>query len=131
MIREILTDNHPILLQKATPVAQEEFATISELVTDLIETMRHADLVGIAAPQIGISKRIFISETLEKNEAGEKEKRTHVFINPEITYRSESQVVDYEGCGSVPDCFGPVKRSRKVTVKYANEIGEILSLTAE
>jgi peptide deformylase len=96
MIRDILTDNHPILLQKAIPVESHELPNISELIADLVDTMRSADLVGLAAPQIGISKRVFVAEVLEKNQDGEKEKQLHAFINPEFIYRSESQTTEYE-----------------------------------
>lgn len=91
------------------------------LVKDMIETMYDADGVGLAAPQVGILKRIFVIDV------GEGPK---VFINPEILEKSGSQV-DVEGCLSVPNQQDEVERPYKVKVKALNENGEEFVVEAE
>jgi peptide deformylase len=96
--------------------------------------MRHHNLVGMAAPQIGRSLRIFVTEirktTYRKNISDVDAVR--VFINPRLVEKSKQQVVGYEGCGSVASAllFGPVKRPRTVTVSAQDAEGRRLQLKA-
>jgi len=82
------------------------------LIEDMVETMRHANGVGLAAPQVGVLKRLVVIEC----EEGE----LHVLINPEITERDGEQT-GYEGCLSVPGKTGIVTRPMHVIVKALNE----------
>lgn len=94
---------------------------ILTLLDDMAETMYNANGVGLAAPQIGILKRIAVIDTGD----GLIE-----LINPEIIEKSGSQTAD-EGCLSVPGRYGKVERPQKVTVRAKNRYGEIFELSGE
>jgi len=87
-----------------------------KLIVDLKETMKREDGVGIAAPQVDVHKRVIIVDLPDRGPTG--------FFNPEITERSFKMVDSTEGCLSVPECSGIVKRHRGVTVHAWNENGE-------
>ena len=89
----------------------------------MLDTMYEAEGVGLAAPQVGILKKIVVIDI--GDETG-----VHVLINPEITSKSGSQIGD-EGCLSVPGVFEEVERPNIVTVKAQNENGENITLTGE
>ena len=93
-----------------------------DLIKDMAETMYTDSGVGLAAPQVGISKRII---TIDGEEDG-----LIVLINPMIV-KSEGEVVAEEGCLSVPGIYSQVKRSSKVTVKALNENGDPIEITKE
>lgn len=117
-LRIIRTDDDPVLRKKARVV--EKFDTrIKVLVEDMIETMYDADGVGLAAPQIGILKRVLVIDIYD--ETGVK-----VLINPEIVSQYGSNT-DVEGCLSVPGVNGLVERPESMVVKGFDENGvEIL-----
>jgi peptide deformylase len=110
----------------AEPVATPLDASDRALLETMATAMRQAGLVGIAAPQVGVSKRIFLTEIPQMNSRGLAGDGLRIFINPEIVEFSEEKVVDYEGCGSVADAnlFGEVERSQAVTVHYVDEKGQ-------
>lgn len=105
-----------------------------KVIKDLIDSMRHHNLVGMAAPQIGRGLRVFVTEirktTYRKNISDVDAVR--VFINPRLVEKSKQQVVGYEGCGSVASAllFGPVKRPRTVTVTAQDATGQRFKLKA-
>jgi len=95
--------------------------------------MRYQGLVGMAAPQIGINRRIFVSEirkTKTRTRSGIDPVRS--FINPKIINSSRKQVVGYEGCGSVAcsGLFGNVKRAQSLTIEAFDEKGKKFKLYA-
>ena len=110
----------------AKPVGTPLDAGDRALLQTMAIAMRQARLVGIAAPQVGVSKRIFLTEIPETNGRGLAGDSLRVFINPQIVQFSEEKVVDYEGCGSVADAnlFGKVERSYAVTVRYLDQDGQ-------
>src|SRR5919205_1839651 len=105
MIRPILVVGNPVLRQKAKRVSQID-KPIQRLIDDMIETMKAAPGVGLAAPQIGVPLRLAVIEVDEK---------ITVIINPEIVKRHGESELD-EGCLSVPGFWGKLHRSEKVTV---------------
>jgi peptide deformylase len=111
----------PILREKAIPVSKVD-SDIRELVDDMIETMYVEGGVGLAAPQIGISKRIIIIDTEEKG--------VIVLINPVIIKR-EGETKEEEGCLSVPGIFSIVKRSAVITVEALDLDEKKIRLTQE
>jgi len=113
MIRPILVVGHPVLRQKAKRISSID-KPIHRLIDDMIETMRAAPGVGLAAPQIGIPLRLAVIEVDEK---------VTVIINPEIIKRSGEAKLD-EGCLSVPGFWGQVMRSEKVSVKALDRNGK-------
>lgn len=97
--------------------------------------MRFHQLVGMAAPQIGVSKQIFVTE-IRKTATRMKLKQldtVRVFINPRIIHASKKQKIGYEGCGSVAQAqlFAPVSRSRRVVIEALDENGKPFRLEAQ
>ncbi|MBI4495258.1 MAG: peptide deformylase [Chloroflexi bacterium] len=110
-IRPILVVGNPVLRQKAKRVPRID-RSIEELVDDMVETMRDAPGVGLAAPQIGVSLRIAVIEVDHK---------VTVLINPEII-KLKGECEPEEGCLSVPGYWGCAKRAESVVVK-ARDLG--------
>ena len=119
MVRTILKYGEPLLEKVADPVTDFDSADLSELIADMWETMYAAKGVGLAAPQIGSSKRISVIDT----SVGEDETKKIVIINPEIVSRDGKQTGE-EGCLSIPGFREPVTRSSKVTIRAQNEKGD-------
>ena len=117
-IRDIVKDGDPLLRKKSHPVEKFD-GRLHALLDDMLETMRSADGVGIAAPQVGILRRAVICE-LEV--PGKEEGEILEMINPLITEKSGEQV-GAEGCLSVPGRNGITKRPMKVTVKAQDRNG--------
>lgn len=126
MVRKILKYGEPVLERTADPVTEFDTAEIRELIADMWETMYAAKGVGLAAPQIGLSKRISVIDT----SVGEDESKKIVIINPEILSREGSQTGE-EGCLSIPGFRDQVKRANKVTVRAHNERGEAVEIEGE
>jgi len=120
-ILEIKEYGEPVLREKALPV-KEITPEILNFIKDMAETMYADSGVGLAAPQVGVSKRIIIVD-------GEEDGLI-VLINP-IIVKSEGEVVGEEGCLSIPGIYSQVKRSSKVTVKALNENGDSIEITKE
>jgi peptide deformylase len=113
MIRPILVVGNPVLRQKAKRVSQVD-KPIQRLIDDMIETMRAAPGVGLAAPQIGVPLRLAVIEVDDK---------VTVIINPEIIKTSGEGELD-EGCLSVPGFWGVVNRAERVSVKALDRSGK-------
>ena len=126
MVRKILKYGEPILEQPAEAVTDFDSPEVRELIADMWETMYAAKGVGLAAPQIGLSKRISVIDI----SVGEDEAQKLVIINPEIT-ASEGKQTGEEGCLSIPGFREPVTRANKVTVRAQNENGETVELCGE
>lgn len=110
----------PVLLSAAMPVADDEFnGDLKNLVDNMFDTMYEAGGVGLAAPQVSISKRIFVMDV--PGEEGESQKLT--FINPEIV-TVEGEQTGEEGCLSFPGLFQVIKREMRVIARAKNETGE-------
>lgn len=101
--------------------------SIKELAKDMLDTMYDAPGIGLAAPQIGVMKRIVVMDL-----AGEDETPTPlVMINPEITHFGEQMQVTEEGCLSIPELYYEVERPNEVTVTYTDLEGKEVTLDAE
>lgn len=110
----------PVLLTVGKPVGPEEFgADLEKLVEDMFQTMEHAGGVGLAAPQVGVSRRLFVMDV--PVEDGEDER--HVLVNPEIVHIEGEQIGD-EGCLSFPGLYQTVKREMRVIARAQNLKGE-------
>ncbi|HWF48140.1 MAG TPA: peptide deformylase [Bryobacteraceae bacterium] len=123
MAYKIVKYGDPVLERKAEPVTDFDTPELEQLIADMWETMYAAKGVGLAAPQVGVSKRISVIDV----SAGEDESKKLVIINPEIVSREGSQTGE-EGCLSIPGFREPVTRSKTVTVRAQNERGEIVEL---
>jgi peptide deformylase len=118
----------PVLLSVGKPVADDEFNNeLDGFVADMFVTMEDAGGVGLAAPQVGVSRRIFVMDTPnEDNDSSER----HVLINPEIITVEGEQVGD-EGCLSFPGLFQVVKREMRVIARAQNVKGEEFELDVQ
>ena len=115
-LRKIVTLPEPVLRRKARPVTDFGPA-LQTLVDDMIETMRQAPGVGLAAPQVGISDRLIVVEYFVNDELEDSPRKLYVVVNPEITAQSEETELGIEGCLSLPGLQGDVERVLAVTVK--------------
>ncbi|MGL4847953.1 MAG: peptide deformylase [Clostridium sp.] len=120
-IRNIRKNGDDVLRKKSKVVDKIDNRTLV-LIEDMIDTMYEADGVGLAAPQVGVLKRIFVVDIYD--DFGPR-----IFINPEILDVKGSQVGE-EGCLSAPGEFGDVDRPNYVKVKALNEKGEQFTLEA-
>ncbi len=135
----IFTYPEPVLSKKAVPVT-EFTPKLAKLVKDMLFTMYHAPGIGLAAPQIGESLRLFVLDVdYERepftNSAGKEEYKLSdfnpmVLINPVITGKSGSTTYE-EGCLSVPGVYEEVKRHKSVHVRYQDLSGEFHELDAD
>ena len=126
MVLKILKYGAPVLEQVAEPVIDFDTGELREVINNMWESMYAAKGVGLAAPQIGLGKRISVIDT----SAGEDESKKLVIINPEILEKSGSQTGE-EGCLSIPGFREPVTRANYVRVRAWNENGEMLELSGE
>src|SRR6266851_5471419 len=117
MIRPILVVGNPVLRQKAKKVTQVD-RPIQKLIDDMIETMKVAPGVGLAAPQIGVPLRLAVIDVEDK---------ITVIVNPEIVKRIGEVELD-EGCLSVPGFWGRLNRAEKVSVKALDRHGKELRI---
>jgi peptide deformylase len=125
MRRDILLWPHPLLKQKAPPVAQVDDA-VRALVADLFETMYAAEGVGLAATQVGAMQRVLVLDTTSR----QPELRPLAMVNPVIV-SAEGETVYAEGCLSLPGEVEDVERAAVVTVRYLDEQGCAQTLRCE
>jgi peptide deformylase len=124
-VREIITLPDKRLRLKSEPVKRID-ASIRKLVEDLFETMYDAPGIGLAAIQIGVAKRVVTMDLSKKEDNHEPQ----VFINPEITWKSEETSKYEEGCLSIPEYYEEVERPAKVKVKYLDLEGKTHEIEA-
>ncbi len=150
-LRTIVTLPEPVLYRKARPVKKFD-QNLQTLIDDMIDTMRDAPGVGLAAPQVGISERLIVVEYAEEptplqlppnseNLGGEKEggdeeqkeikPKLYVMINPEIVKTSEETVMGIEGCLSIPGLVGEVERFSEIQIKGLNRRGQPMKVKAK
>lgn len=127
-IRKIITLPDPVLRKKARKVV--EFGPeLQELIDDMIETMRVAPGVGLAAPQVGVSSRVIVVEYGD-DEDEEAPKKLYTVVNPEIVRASSETVTGIEGCLSIPEMVGSVERWQSVTIRGVNRRNQPIKLKA-
>jgi peptide deformylase len=132
-VRDIIVVDHPVLRRKAKKIAKIT-AEHRKLIEDMIETMRAAPGVGLAAPQVGVSERLIVVEWADEPEHEDdppRKKKLFVVLNPELVRASEEMVRGTEGCLSVPGWVGDVLRHEAVTVRGLNRNGEKIKIEAE
>jgi peptide deformylase len=122
----VLTAPDPRLKVKAKPVAKVD-AAVRKLMDDMLETMYLAPGIGLAAPQVGVAKRVIVLDIAGKDE----EPAPLRMANPEIIWKSEEMVTQEEGCLSVPEHYADVKRPAKIRVRYLDHENEIRELEAD
>jgi len=126
MVRKIVKYGEAALEQPSETVTEFDTPELHELIADMWETMYAAKGVGLAAPQIGVAKRVSVIDIT----VGEDEAQKLVIINPEILSKEGKQTGE-EGCLSIPGFREPVTRSNKVTIRAQNEKGEFFEMSGE
>ena len=144
-LREIVTLPDPILRRKARPVSAFD-KNLQTLIDDMIETMRAAPGVGLAAPQVGVSERLIVVEYAEPPEVDEApgeegslpekpvpevKPKLYVVANPVIMKASSETVPGVEGCLSIPGLVGEVERYDRVQIAGLNRRGQPMKIKAE
>jgi peptide deformylase len=124
-VREILLIGDPILTRKSAPVERVD-EEIVRLARDMVETVHAAPGVGLAAPQLGVGKRVIVVDL----SVGEDESALHVLVNPEILSK-EGEAVCEEGCLSVPDIREKVSRPYRVVVRGLDLEGRNVEVEGE
>ena len=121
-LRKIITVPNEVLRKKTQKVKVFD-DNLRTLIDDMVETMRDAPGVGLAAPQIGILEQIVVIEFGDEEDE-EAPAKLYTVVNPEITRMSNDKVMGVEGCLSVPGIVGDVERSTSIVVKGQNRNGQ-------
>ena len=125
-VRKILTIPDPVLRKKSDLVKKVN-KDIKNLMNDMIQTMYEAPGIGLAAIQIGVPKRVVVMDLSKDPE----KKIPMYFINPEITWRSNSNSTYEEGCLSIPNQFAKIDRPEKCNLKFLDYDGNPKEIKAE
>src|SRR5512139_1268299 len=128
----IYSVDHPEQLKVLRSKSRKVQAVTPKLVAlaeQMLETMREANGVGLAAPQVGVSQRFFVVE-LPEDEENNQPRETYILFNPEIV-KSRGEQIGYEGCLLIPGYIGEVARHEQVAIKGLDEKGRPVRLKAE
>ncbi len=125
-IMPILIAPEPVLKEVAKPVEAIDDG-VRALMDDMLETMYDANGVGLAAPQVGVSKRIVVIDTAKDGET----RRPIRMVNPEIAWESDEKVTLEEGCLSFPQQYADVTRPTRVQVRYTDENEKVQTLECD
>jgi peptide deformylase len=134
-ILKVARMGHPVLRAKARPIAPNDLKhpALQNLIDDMMDTMAEYHGVGLAAPQIHESLRVFVGilDTITPEEGGQDapDPEPIAVINPEITPIGDEVIEDWEGCLSIPDIRGRVPRAREIRLRGFNREGQRLDLT--
>ena len=141
----ILVIPEPVLKQVAEPVVEVD-DEVRRLLADMLETMYDAPGIGLAAPQIGVSRRLVVVDVAERSvaendegpvtampdaDAAPVEPQPIKLVNPEIVWASEERSRYEEGCLSIPDYYEEVERPARVRVRYLDETGAAQEIEAD
>ncbi len=124
-VREILIIGHPMLVKKAEPVDRID-EDIVRLAEDMVETVHAAPGIGLAAPQVGVSKRVIVVDM----SVGQNKDDLIILVNPEVAGK-EGEITCEEGCLSVPDIRENVTRPYRVTVRGLDLKGRTVEVEGE
>jgi peptide deformylase len=134
-IREIITPKNPVLRKKARKVTKFDDPKLDKLIDDMVETMLDAPGVGLAAPQVAVSRRIIVvrlpDDEDSKEEYGKDAGVLYEVVNPEIIRRSGEMVEGIEACLSIPGYYGKVDRHTAVTVRGYDRQGKEMRIKAK
>jgi peptide deformylase len=126
IVKNIVQIGNPILNQKSKLVKNINSVSTKKVIKNLKDSVRYHDLVGLASSQINSKLKLFVTEVRQTPFRNPKTiDKLRIYINPRITWMSKSQVIIYEGCGSVAyaKLFGPVKRPETIIIKALDENG--------
>lgn len=118
MILPIYAYGHPVLRKETAPLTAD-YPELPALIENMFATMYKASGIGLAAPQVGLSLRLFVIDTLQLDEEGQPaEGMKRAFINPEIIEEHGTPWSYEEGCLSIPDVHGNVSRQPQIKIRY-------------
>src|SRR3954452_3111869 len=135
-ILKVARMGHPVLRGRAKALDPGDIKSsrVQHLIDDMFETMREYQGVGLAAPQVHVSLRLFVAGFApdEDDEPSDRSSRVPLMavINPEITPEGTESVEDWEGCLSIPDIRGRVPRARQITVRAYDRKGKRIEIKA-
>ncbi len=124
----VFDEDSAVLRQKAKKVRRFG-PELEKLAQDMIETMREAHGIGLAAPQVGLAIRMFVAE-LPEDEEDPQSGRVYVLVNPKIIKASREEVEAEEGCLSIPGIYGDVWRAEEVVVRAQDTSGKEFRIRA-
>jgi peptide deformylase len=124
-VLEIVTYPNPVLTRRAEEVEKVD-GTIRKLISDMVDTMYANDGIGLAAPQVGVSKRVVVVDV----RLYEQSSSLISIVNPEVVAEGE-EVIHEEGCLSVPECVEGIKRKTWIKVRGLNERGREIEVEGE
>jgi peptide deformylase len=122
MVLPILTYPNPLLKKKTETIEDPKSPEIKELIFDMLETLKDANGMGLAAPQVGKSVRLCVIKC---------DRKTYILINPKIKSKSLRKETLEEGCLSFPGEYIPIKRHKKVKVTAFDRHGKKIEIKAE
>ena len=125
-VREIVLMGDPVLREVAEEV-QDFDEELRELVREMFETMYHADGIGLAAPQVGLSRRVLVIDLRREDEDDEQ----IALVNPRIVWHSDDKAKQSEGCLSIPGLEEIVQRPAEVRVEALDPSGDPVTLFAD
>ncbi|MGF1608472.1 MAG: peptide deformylase [Kiloniellales bacterium] len=125
-ILPIIVAPDPRLKKKCAPVARVD-ESVRRLMDDMLETMYQAPGIGLAAPQVGVLKRVIAVDVGDKEEG----RQPHLMANPELVWVSDEDATYEEGCLSLPEHYADVVRPAAIKVRYLDRDNEIRELDAE
>jgi peptide deformylase len=128
-IRDIIYIPDPVLRRKAHKITTFD-KDLQVLIDDMIDTVRDAPGVGLAAPQVGVSSRLIVVEYGDEEDETAP-KKLYVVVNPEIIQSSEEKEEGVEACLSIPGLVGDVERNFQIVVKGFNRRGQPTRIKAE
>ena len=132
-ILKVARMGHPVLRARARPIEPAQIGSprIQQLIDDMFETMQEYQGVGLAAPQVHESLRVFVAGFApDEDDESTRGVPLMALINPEITPIGPDLVEDWEGCLSIPDIRGRVPRSRQISVRAYDRRGKRVELKA-
>ena len=123
---KVLTDKDPILRKKSLEIKKDDILKYQKLAENMKQTMEEENGIGLAAPQVGQSIRMICI-----NKEANDDQDHLILINPKITFSSKDCDIQEEGCLSVPETFGEVKRPNKIRIKALDLEGNKIQLKAK
>ena len=134
-VRKVIKMGNPLLREVAKEFTKDEILSgdMQDLITDMWDTMYAYDGIGLAAPQIGLSRQLAVIHLEEDSERYPDlvESKKFIIFNPSISVLDETKQEFWEGCLSVPGLRGPVSRPRKINVDYLDENAKENSIELE
>ena len=134
-VRKVIKMGNPLLREVAKEFTKDEILSedMQDLITDMWDTMYAYDGIGLAAPQIGLSRQLAVIHLEEDSERYPElvESKKFIIFNPSISVLDETKQEFWEGCLSVPGLRGPVSRPRKINVDYLDENAKENSIELE